>query len=76
EQSDAVILVVSEETGAISIAFDGKLYYDLGSAGATQKLKELLERGVRSVEGEQTVLTSPGAEVSPVETGKDVILEP
>jgi diadenylate cyclase len=45
EQSDAVILVVSEETGAISIAYDGKLYYDLSPAEATRKLREMLDRG-------------------------------
>ncbi|MDR3115168.1 MAG: diadenylate cyclase CdaA [Treponema sp.] len=54
EQSDAVILVVSEETGAISIAFDGKLYYDLASAEITGTLKELLEHGVRRGDAEKT----------------------
>ena len=29
EQTDAVVLVVSEESGAISLAYDSKLYYDL-----------------------------------------------
>jgi diadenylate cyclase len=53
EQSDAVILVVSEETGAISIAFDGKLYYDLSPTEVTQKLQDFFEHGVRSKESEQ-----------------------
>jgi diadenylate cyclase len=47
EQSDAVILVVSEETGAISLAFDSKIYYDLSALEITRRLKELLNRGVR-----------------------------
>jgi diadenylate cyclase len=45
EQSDAVILVVSEETGAISIAFDGRLYYDLMPDELMRKLMNLIERG-------------------------------
>jgi diadenylate cyclase len=47
EQSDSVVLVVSEETGAISLAYDSKLYYDLSPLEITRKLKELLDRGVR-----------------------------
>jgi diadenylate cyclase len=47
EQSDAVILVVSEETGAISLAFEGKIYYDLSSIEVTRRLTELLDRGIR-----------------------------
>jgi diadenylate cyclase len=47
EQSDAVILVVSEETGAISLAYDSKIYYDLSTLEVTRKLKELLDRGAR-----------------------------
>jgi diadenylate cyclase len=52
EQSDAVILVVSEETGAISLAYDAKLYYDLSVMEVTRKLNELLDRGSRK-EAEQ-----------------------
>jgi len=47
EQSDAVILIVSEETGAISLAYDSKLYYDLSLLEITRKLRELLDRGAR-----------------------------
>ncbi|MDR2178246.1 MAG: diadenylate cyclase CdaA [Treponema sp.] len=47
EQSDAVILVVSEETGAISLAVDSKIYYDLSTLEVTRKLKEFLDRGSR-----------------------------
>jgi diadenylate cyclase len=65
EQSDAVILVVSEETGAISLAYDAKLYYDLSPIEVTRKLKELLDRGVRGRRldsaGDGTAL--PGAAV-------------
>ena len=47
EQSDAVILIVSEESGAISLAYDAKLYYDLSAAEVTRKLMDLLDRGSR-----------------------------
>jgi diadenylate cyclase len=32
EESDAVVIVVSEETGAISVAYNANLYYDLDDA--------------------------------------------
>jgi len=47
EQSDAVTLIVSEETGAISLSYDAKLYYDLSSDEVTRKLMELLDKGSR-----------------------------
>lgn len=41
EQSDAIIVVVSEETGTISIAQDGKIYRHLDSEKLKQKLQPL-----------------------------------
>ena len=55
EQSDVVILVVSEETGAISLVFDGKIHYDLSPLEITRKLKELMDKGIRK--GEDNVLS-------------------
>jgi diadenylate cyclase len=51
EQSDAVILVVSEESGAISLAYESKLYYDLSPLEVTRKLKELFNQGGRKIDG-------------------------
>lgn len=42
EESDAVILVVSEETGNISIVCNGKITRNYSSASATLELKKLL----------------------------------
>ncbi|MDR2073518.1 MAG: diadenylate cyclase CdaA [Spirochaetaceae bacterium] len=54
EQSDAVILVVSEETGAISLAYESKLFYDLSPLEIQRKLKELLDKKVRDGGEEKT----------------------
>jgi diadenylate cyclase len=62
EQSDAVILIVSEETGAISLAYESKLYYDLSPLEIQRKLKELLDKNVRNSKGgaeEENRLQSP-----------------
>ena len=75
EQSDAVVLVVSEETGAISLAYDAKLYYDLSPIEVTRKLRELLDRGSRR-EAERSDFASGGAlGEAAVEENKDVFVE-
>jgi diadenylate cyclase len=43
EETDAVILVVSEETGAISLAYDANLLYDLSLDDVTSRMKTLME---------------------------------
>lgn len=43
EETDAIVLVVSEETGAISLAYDSKLYYDLTIDQLTKTLEHQLE---------------------------------
>ncbi|MDR1576340.1 MAG: diadenylate cyclase CdaA [Treponema sp.] len=71
EQSDAVILVVSEETGAISLAYDMKLYYDLSPIEVTRKLKELLDRG----SWREAERSDPALGASELENSKDVLVE-
>jgi diadenylate cyclase len=71
EQSDAVVLVVSEETGAISLAYDTKLYYDLSPLEVTRKLKELLDRGVRKDNQQKDLIIG----ASDLGEGRDVIVE-
>jgi diadenylate cyclase len=71
EQSDAVVLVVSEETGAISLAYDTKLYYDLSPLEVTRKLKELLDRGSRR-EAREDVQEKVILEETAEREGKDV----
>ncbi|MGD0834386.1 MAG: diadenylate cyclase CdaA [Candidatus Dormibacteria bacterium] len=43
-QSDAVVLIISEETGFISLAYGGKLYRGLDTAKLTEMLTNLLHR--------------------------------
>ena len=47
EETDAIALVVSEETGRISIAVKGKLISDLTRESLEQRLTELYSRGDR-----------------------------
>jgi diadenylate cyclase len=42
EESDAVVLVVSEETGAVSLAYEAALYYDLELPEVRSRLIDLL----------------------------------
>jgi diadenylate cyclase len=43
EASDAIVLIISEESGAISLAYDARLYYNLGMPVLRKRLGQLLE---------------------------------
>ncbi len=43
EESDAVVLVISEESGALSLAYDANLYYNLNIDEVRKRLSELLD---------------------------------
>ncbi len=51
EDTDSVVLVVSEETGAISLAYDSKLYYGLPASGIRARLHDLLDSYSEAKEG-------------------------
>ena len=57
EETDAVVLIVSEESGAISLAYDSKLYYDLTTDNIESELTYLLKVKAKV----QTAETSEGS---------------
>jgi len=49
EGADTVVLIVSEETGAISLAYDARLYYNLSLPALRRRLGQLLEYSGRAL---------------------------
>jgi diadenylate cyclase len=45
EETDAIALVVSEETGALSLCYQGKLEHDLEPEELRQRINEILNEG-------------------------------
>ena len=45
EETDAIALVVSEETGALSLCFQGRLEHDLEPEELRQRINEILTAG-------------------------------
>ena len=60
EETDALVLVVSEESGALSIAYDANLYYDLTADEIRERLQELLRTGTGSIIPEQEEVAELG----------------
>lgn len=50
EVSDAIVVVVSEETGAISVAREGKLIHNIDREGLTEELKKIQSKYSKSIE--------------------------
>ena len=65
EVSDCVVLVVSEETGAYSLAYDSKLHYDLTMDQVTRILERQLD-----ITADQQIIEDTIDEHKPI-TGKD-----
>ncbi len=55
EETDAVVLIVSEETGAISLAYESHLYYDLTETQLIKTLETVLEISTTSPSTEVTL---------------------
>jgi diadenylate cyclase len=53
EETDAIALIVSEESGALSIAYRGKLEHDLEPEELRDRLNELLTSGTPKKETHQ-----------------------
>ena len=58
EETDAIVLVVSEETGAISLSYDSKLYYDLTMEQLTKTLEAQLEITPQTTTEEEVINAS------------------
>lgn len=56
EETDAVAVVISEERGTVSIAFEGRLVEDVDALYLRQLLKEYLEVRLRETESESTAV--------------------
>lgn len=54
EESDAIVLIASEETGALSIAYDSNIYYDLPVEEITFLINKIQSSGSVDVEGSIT----------------------
>jgi len=67
EETDCVALVVSEETGKISIVFDGELSRGLDPVALAERLRELLSLDDLAVEKEEIKIAEKISQAHPAE---------
>ena len=67
EETDCVALVVSEETGKISIVFDGQLSRGLDAVALAERLRELLSLDDLAVEKEEIKIAEKIPQAHPAE---------
>jgi diadenylate cyclase len=61
EETDCVALIVSEESGALSLAFEGKLYHDLDADELKRRLQQLVTTGTFTEESNEEEPSRSGA---------------
>ena len=57
ENTDALIVIVSEETGAVSVAREGKLYRNLGADGLQEHLVQFQEKNAEEAQGKSKIIS-------------------
>ncbi len=68
EETDAAVIVVSEQSGAISIAFRGRLHQALDEGELRSELSRILRIGGEEEEDSEVVSTPPAPPTQPDET--------